>query len=138
MDALTTRSLQATLALALAGLLGASLTGCGAPRVQEVYRLGAAEPWSDSVQHERLTRAQSDLRQLAITAHRHSPRLRSANATNEHPGAASPLILGSSSLHGCLPGDIAEFTIGSASRPAGNHATAAPMVLAGALNSRHW
>jgi hypothetical protein len=123
MSASATRSTRGPMVLCVGALLAVALTGCGAPRVHEVYRLSAAEPWADatSAATQGLTEAQAELRQMALNVHElRGPRIRSGSVSSAESTAA--LTLGSSGLHGCLPGDLAEFTVRSASpaKPAGD------------------
>jgi hypothetical protein len=120
MHSLDIRSFRPLAAAGLAGLLAVTMSGCGAPRVHEVYRLSSVESMSDAlsaISDERLTAAQADLRQLSINA-RHLQPVRSRLASmSAAPAPARPSLAldGSSSLHGCQPNHIAEFTNRSSS-----------------------
>jgi hypothetical protein len=122
MDFDTTRRPPRAVALVLPGILAVALSACGVPRAHEVYRLTSLEASMDSVALELgdagLSDAQRDLRRLALAARE----LRPARVRQESIGAAAPVtppLLAasvSSTLHGCGPNPLAEFTVGSATR----------------------
>jgi hypothetical protein len=115
MQTLDARSLRHLLSAGLAGVVIATLSGCGTPRVYEVYRLTSSESLSEAVSavsDERLTAAQADLRQLAINARYLQPARSRLASMSAAPAPAGPSFGfdGSSSLHGCQPAHVAEFT----------------------------
>jgi hypothetical protein len=110
------RLLRRSVTLLLPGVLAVVLSACGAPRVYEVYRLGALESSVDSLLDERgsaLSDAQRDLRRMAIAARDLHPQ-RSRAALVEAAKPPMLVALGSSTLHECMPHPLAEFTGGSA------------------------
>jgi hypothetical protein len=115
MQTLVARSLRHLLATGFAGVIVATLSGCGTPRVHEVYRLSSPESLSGAVpalSEERLTAAQADLRQLAINARYLQPARSRVASMSAAPAPARPHFGfdGSSSLHDCQPTQVAEFT----------------------------
>jgi hypothetical protein len=120
MHSLDVRSLRRLAAVGLAGFIAATLSACGTPRVHEVYRLSSSESLSDAISaiaDERLTPAQADLRRLAINARELQPARARLASISAAPAPSKPLFAldGSSSLHGCAPNHIAEFTSRSSS-----------------------
>jgi hypothetical protein len=120
MHSLDVRSIRRLAAAGMAGFLAVALSGCGTPRVHEVYRLSTTDSMSEAlsaISDERLTAAQADLRQLSINARFLQPvRSRVASMSAAPSPTHPPFALdGSSSLHGCPPSHIAEFTNRSSS-----------------------
>ena len=133
MASLNSRPLRRLATLAATLLAGAVLTGCGAPRVHEVYRLSSLDALPDAVQaasDERLSAGEAELRRLVISAHQLQPaRVRQHEMSLASTAPALPL--GSSSLHGCVPEYIAEFTVRSSNLIAAE-SRGVPMVVASA------
>jgi hypothetical protein len=137
MTALFPRSIRGPLMVCVGGILGLALTGCGAPRVNEVYRLTVAEPWPEAAaEPSSLTAAQADLRRLALSVHEQRGRGRAGAAGGQQDSLVlAPMALQPSTLHGCTPGQFAEFTIrsaGQAPKPG------SPTLLAGLVTDRRW
>ena len=86
------------------GLLGAGLTGCGAPRVHEVYRLSTLEA-PQVTPRENLNAMQQDLRRMALQAQTLQPRLRAAAPSSFEALAA----LAPGNAHECSPGLLAHY-----------------------------
>jgi len=86
------------------GVLAVALTGCGAPRVHEVYRLSALEA-QQAAPRQALNPVQQDLRRMTLQAQALQPRLRMATTTSIESLAA----LDPGNVHECAPGLLAQY-----------------------------
>lgn len=96
---------------AICAFTAVAATGCGAPRVHEVYRLTAADL---DMAEPSLNETQRDLRRVALQAQALRPK---GAAHDEDRGIATLATIEPSMLHECAPGYLAEFTAASAFAP---------------------
>ena len=96
------------------GVLAVALTGCGAPRVHEVYRLSALET-QQAESRQLLNPVQQDLRRMTLQAQALQPRLRVATPSIESLAALDP-----GTVHECAPGLLAQYDGASAFGPLAN------------------
>jgi hypothetical protein len=106
------RTLVTVLFALATGAATLALTGCGAPRANDVYRPSALAGTHTLPTEVRLSPAQQQLRQLAMNAHRLQPSVRRPDAS----ATDGPMVeLGMrTGLYGCQPDAGTELTISQA------------------------